>query len=92
VANNEALHQVCSVLVNAFAVLTRYLASPCCPHWPKRCKALSASPWKTGTWTADVLAIHPYQHLMQRVTPEQLDALFEPKEAVAPGRTCASSS
>jgi methionyl-tRNA synthetase len=25
-----------------------------------------------------------YQHLMQRVTPEQLDALFEPKEAADP--------
>jgi methionyl-tRNA synthetase len=25
-----------------------------------------------------------YQHLMQRVTPEQLDALFEPKEPLAP--------
>jgi methionyl-tRNA synthetase len=26
-------------------------------------------------------SIQPYQHLMQRVTPEQLDALFEAKEA-----------
>ena len=25
-----------------------------------------------------------YEHLMQRVTPEQLDALFEPKESLAP--------
>jgi methionyl-tRNA synthetase len=29
-------------------------------------------------------SIQPYQHLMQRVTPEQLDALFEPKEPAAP--------
>ena len=28
--------------------------------------------------------IAPYQHLMQRVDPKQLDALFEPKEAAAP--------
>ena len=30
----------------------------------------------------DVQAITPYQHLMQRVTPEQLDALFEPPAPV----------
>jgi methionyl-tRNA synthetase len=32
-------------------------------------------------WNAaasNVVSIAPYQHLMQRVTPEQLDALFEP--------------
>jgi methionyl-tRNA synthetase len=31
----------------------------------------------------NVQTILPYQHLMQRVTPEQLDALFEPKEPLA---------
>jgi methionyl-tRNA synthetase len=34
--------------------------------------------------TGNVQAIAPYQHLMQRVTPEQLDALFELKEPLAP--------
>ena len=36
-------------------------------------------------WNAaasDVVCIAPYQHLMQRVTPEQLDALFEPPAVV----------
>ena len=39
--------------------------------------------------TGNVANIQPYQHLMQRVTPEQLEALFEPpavvEEKVTPG-------
>jgi methionyl-tRNA synthetase len=35
-------------------------------------------------WRVDgnVLTIQPYQHLMQRVTPEQLEALFEPPAGI----------
>jgi methionyl-tRNA synthetase len=40
--------------------------------------------WDVDT---DVAAIQPYQHLMARVTPEQLDALFGVIEAVAPVET-----
>ena len=78
VANNEALHQVCSTLVNTFAVLARYLA-PVLPSLAQAVEAFTGSDMKN--WNAaqfDVAAIAPYQHLMQRVTPEQLDALFEP--------------
>jgi methionyl-tRNA synthetase len=89
-ANNEALHQVCSVLINSFAVLARYLA----PVLPGLAQAVeqftSASMREWNLVKHDVQAIQPYQHLMQRVTPEQLDALFEPPpapvmEKVAPG-------
>ena len=76
-ANNEALHQVCSVLVNAFAVLARYL-SPVLPNLAQAVEGFTGS--DMGQWNLahqDVAAIQPYQHLMQRVTPEQLDALFE---------------
>ncbi|MEY3124386.1 MAG: hypothetical protein RLZZ573_906, partial [Pseudomonadota bacterium] len=79
-ANNEALHQVCSVLINTFAVLTRYLA-PVMPALAQSVQGFvgqAMDDWEVDT---NVLAIQPYQHLMQRVTPEQLDALFEPKEA-----------
>ncbi|WP_342618650.1 methionine--tRNA ligase [Rhodoferax sp. GW822-FHT02A01] len=90
VANNEALHQVCSVLINSFAVLTRYLA-PVLPGLARAVEQFTGS--SMGEWNLvkhDVQAIQPYQHLMQRVTPEQLDALFEPPpapvvEKVAPG-------
>ncbi|MEY3445625.1 MAG: hypothetical protein RIR45_380 [Pseudomonadota bacterium] len=79
-ANNEALHQVCSVLINTFAVLTRYLA-PVMPALAQSVRGFvgqAMDDWEVDT---NVLAIQPYQHLMQRVTPEQLDALFEPKES-----------
>jgi methionyl-tRNA synthetase len=76
-ANNQALHQVCSVLINAFDALSRYLA----PVLPTLANAVqgfvgrSMSHWQVE---GNVAAITPYQHLMQRVTQEQLDALFEP--------------
>jgi methionyl-tRNA synthetase len=82
-ANNEALHQVCSVLVNTFAVLTRYLA-PVLPSLAQAVQGFVGQPMDNWEVDTNVLAIQPYQHLMQRVTPEQLDALFEPKEPLAP--------
>ncbi|MDT8989469.1 methionine--tRNA ligase [Curvibacter sp. APW13] len=81
-ANNAALHQVCSVLVNAFALLTRYLA----PVLPGLAAQVESFVGQSMTqWDAQALVerIQPYQHLMQRVTPEQLDALFGVKEPEA---------
>lgn len=75
-ANNEALHQVCSVLINTFAVLTRYLA-PVLPGLAHAVQGFVGSDMQRWTVAGDVQAIAPYQHLMQRVAPEQLDALFE---------------
>ena len=82
-ANNEALHQVCSVLINAFAVLTRYLA-PILPSLAQSVQGFVGLPMDQWDVDTDVAAIQPYQHLMARVTPEQLDALFGVIEAVAP--------
>ena len=76
-AHNRQLHQVCSVLLNAFAVLSRYLA-PVLPDLAgevEKLTGLSLQRWDTQE---PVRTITPYQHLMQRVTPEQLQALFEP--------------
>ncbi|WP_138517471.1 methionine--tRNA ligase [Rhodoferax bucti] len=83
VANNQALHQVCSVLINTFATLTRYL-SPVLPGLAQAVQGFVGVDMQQWNVAGDVQAIQPYQHLMQRVTPEQLDALFEVKEAVAP--------
>jgi methionyl-tRNA synthetase len=75
--NNVALHQVCSVLINTFAIITRYLA----PVLPSLANAVATfvncpmTNWDVGT---NLVAITPYQHLMQRVDPKQLEALFEP--------------
>jgi len=87
-ANDLALHQVCSLLVNSFVVLARYLA----PVLPSLATAVqdfagvSLSDWHAQP---DVVAIAPYQHLMQRVDPAQLEALFapppEPEVVIVPG-------
>ena len=82
-ANNEALHQVCSVLINAFAALTRYLA-PVLPGLAQAVQGFVGVNMQQWNVAGDVQAIQPYQHLMQRVTPEQLEALFEAKRASAP--------
>ena len=76
-ANNEALHQVCSVLINAFAELSRYLA-PVLPSLAKAVQTFVGTSMEYWNVTAYVTSIQPYAHLMQRVTPEQLNALFEP--------------
>ncbi|BEP93119.1 methionine--tRNA ligase [Acidovorax sp. A79] len=75
-ANNEALHQVCSVLINTFAALTRYLA-PVLPGLAQAVQGFVGVDMRQWDVAGDVQAITPYQHLMQRVTPEQLEALFE---------------
>nr|WP_315495750.1 methionine--tRNA ligase [uncultured Rhodoferax sp.] len=82
-ANNAQLHEVCSVLINAFTALTRYLA-PVLPGLAQAVEGFVGQSMQQWTVAGDVQAIQPYQHLMQRVTPEQLDALFEPKEPLAP--------
>ncbi len=87
-ANNEALHQVCSVLINTFAALTRYLA-PVLPGLARSVEQFLGVDLQRWNAAGDVQAIQPYQHLMQRVAPEQLEALFEPpaQAAQAPSAT-----
>ena len=75
-AHSERLHQVCSVLLNAFAILSRYLA-PVLPTLAREVEKLTGLSLASWHGAGQVQAIAPYQHLMQRVTPEQLEALFE---------------
>jgi methionyl-tRNA synthetase len=82
-SNNEALHQVCSVLINAFAVLTRYLA-PVLPGLAKAVEGFVGQSMQQWNVQGNVQTIQPYQHLMQRVTVDQLEALFEPPAPVEP--------
>jgi methionyl-tRNA synthetase len=79
-ANNQKLHQVCSVLINAFAILSRYLA-PILPALAREVEKLTGQKLDRWDHAQDVGAIAPYQHLMQRVTSEQLEALFEAPKA-----------
>ncbi len=80
--NNLKLHQVCSVLINAFAELTRYLA-PVLPRLAQAVQTFVGTDMQRWNVSDPVNAIAPYQHLMQRVTPEQLEALFEAPALIA---------
>ncbi len=78
-ANDAKLAQVCSVSLNVFRLLTLYL-KPVLPSVAAAVeKFLAIEPLKwsdAGTLLLDH-KINPYQHLMQRVDPKQLDALFD---------------
>jgi methionyl-tRNA synthetase len=69
------------LLINAFTELSRYLA-PVLPSLAQAVEAFTGTSMKNWVTTGYVTQIQPYQHLMQRVTPEQLEALFEPPAAV----------
>jgi methionyl-tRNA synthetase len=90
-ANNQKLHQVCSVLINAFAILSRYLA-PVLPALAREVEKLTGQKLDRWDHAQDVGAIAPYQHLMQRVTSEQLEALFEAPKAEDPSPQPATES
>ena len=84
-ANNVALHQVCSVLINTFAVITRYLA-PVLPSLANAVSTFVNCPMTNWDVSTNLVAITPYQHLMQRVDPKQLEALFEPPAPAEPAQ------
>jgi len=92
---DAALHDVCSVCIEAFRVLTIYL-KPVLPKLAEQVEAfLHVAPLQF-TDAARALgghAIGEYKHLMQRVDAQQLDALLAPPvvelpppggEAIAP--------
>ncbi len=80
-AGQEArLHQVCSELINAFAVLSVYLA-PVLPRVAEQAAAFLNIPALSWNMAAQTLpaghAINKYEHLMQRVEQTQVDNLIE---------------
>ncbi|HWP20949.1 MAG TPA: methionine--tRNA ligase [Burkholderiaceae bacterium] len=83
---DERLHEVCSVCIEAFRLLTIYL-KPVLPALAAQVEAfLQVEPltFADATRALGVHAIGAYQHLMQRVDPKMLDALFEPPAPEAP--------
>jgi methionyl-tRNA synthetase len=80
----ENLHRVTSVAIEGFRLLAIYL-KPVLPVLAAQVEAfLRIQPLKWSDVEGSPLAgrrIGSYQHLMQRVTPEQLEALFEPPPA-----------
>jgi methionyl-tRNA synthetase len=79
------LQDVCSTCIEAFRLLTLYL-KPVLPALAVQVEAfLNIAPMQFADAQRALGAGHAigtYQHLMQRVTPEQLDALFEPPAQV----------
>ena len=81
------LHEVCSELINAFTMLTAYLA-PVLPQTAAnaaRFLNLDAITWaNTRVTLAEGHAINKYEHLMQRVEQKQVDDLIEAnKQSIA---------
>jgi methionyl-tRNA synthetase len=79
------LHDVCTTCIEAFRLLSLQL-KPVLPALAAQVEAfLNVAPF-TFAQAQQLLGaghtINTYQHLMQRVTPEQLDALFEPPAVV----------
>ena len=83
---DAVLHDVCSVCIEAFRVLTVYL-KPVLPALAAKVEAfLKIEPlqWHDAARSIGGHTIGPYQHLMQRVDTKLLDALFEPSAAPQP--------
>ena len=76
---DAALHDVCSVCIEAFRLLTLYL-KPVLPALAVQVEAfLKIAPlqWADSARALGHHTIGEYKHLMQRVDPNRLDALFE---------------
>ena len=89
------LHEVCSELINAFTMLTAYLA----PVLPKVAENtakflnLEAITWANTRETLGEHAINKYEHLMQRVEQKQVDDLIEAnKQSIAAAAPTAEES
>ena len=83
------LHEVCSVCIEAFRVLTVYL-KPMLPALAARVETfLKVAPlqWADAAAPLGAHEIGLYEHLMQRVDPKQVEALFEPPAEAAPAVT-----
>ena len=88
------LQVVCTVCIEAFRLLTIYL-KPVLPTLASQVEAfLKTEPLCFSDALTTLGAGHQigdYKHLMQRVTPEQLDALFEPPAQAEPALVAMNS-
>jgi methionyl-tRNA synthetase len=93
-AQSQRLHEVCSDCLHAFRQLTLYLA-PILPRTAERAAAMLGLPLPLHWSQLDdpmASSIRPYEHLMQRVDPKQLEALFETDNGAAGGAAKESAS
>jgi methionyl-tRNA synthetase len=85
--SEAALHDVCTVCIEAFRVLTIYL-KPVLPALAAKVEAflrVEAMQWGDAKRALGAHTIGEYKHLVQRVDAAKLEALFDtPPEAAAP--------
>ncbi len=85
--SQEELHVVCTVAINAFRLLTLYL-KPVLPRLAAEVEAFLDIPALNWSDAAALLPaghrINAYKHLLTRVDPKQLDALFDIPAATEP--------
>ncbi len=77
--SDAALHQVCTVALNAFRLLTLYL-KPVLPRLAGEVESFLNIPpltWKDVDTLLANHAIEPYRHLMTRVDPKAIEVMLE---------------
>ena len=82
---DAALHDACTVCLEAFRVLTIYL-KPVLPALAAKVEAFLQVPplqWADAQRSMGAHTVGAWQHLMQRVDPARVEALFEPPAAPA---------
>ncbi|RRD89813.1 methionine--tRNA ligase [Conchiformibius steedae] len=89
------LHRVCSELINAFKILSVYLA-PVLPKVAEQAAAflnMDALTWQDSTRTLpENHIINPYKHLMQRIEEKQVNDLLEANKQTTPAAETAPAS
>src|SRR5882672_2408540 len=76
-ARQQQLHNVCSVCIRGFQLLTCWL-KPVLPSLATRAESfLNCEPLQFNRVPEPLTSIKPYTHLMTRVEEKQLDALFD---------------
>ena len=86
VGMEAALHDVCTVCLEAFRVLTVYL-KPVLPALAAKVEAFLQVPalqWADAQRSMGAHTVGAWQHLMQRVDPAKVEALFEAPTPPAP--------
>ncbi len=84
--DQKRLQDICSVALAGFKALSVMLA-PILPALSSRIATELFGMERDFVWADAAVpprAIAPFKHLMQRVTPEMVDALFEPAAAIEP--------
>jgi methionyl-tRNA synthetase len=86
---SQAVHVVCTITLEAFRIITVAL-KPILPATAKQVESFLNIPSLTSLAIHDSFSkghrINQYEHLMQRVTKEQLEALFEPSAGMEPAQ------